>query len=91
MNTPASQIHDLRNLGPKSQAVLAKAGITSIEQLQSMGAVAAYVQTKRAIGKGNLNLLWALQAALCDLPWQQVAREQRMSLLLAVEDCERGQ
>jgi DNA transformation protein and related proteins len=81
----------LPGLGPKSQQMLARAGIATVEQLQQLGAVAAYVQTKRANTNVSLNLLWGLQAALTGLPWQQVAREQRTSLLLAVEECEKSE
>jgi DNA transformation protein and related proteins len=81
----------LPGLGPKSQQMLARAGISTVEQLQQLGAVAAYVQTKRANTNVSLNLLWGLQAALTGLPWQQVAREQRTSLLLAVEECEKSE
>jgi len=33
----------------------------------------------------SLNLLWALEGALTGLPWQVVAREHRLSLLLALK------
>jgi DNA transformation protein and related proteins len=82
----SQQIKDLKSLGPKSQDMLAKAGITSVEQLRTMGSVAAYVQTQRIQNNVSLNLLWALESALTGLPWQEVAREHRTSLLLAVED-----
>ena len=38
----------LRNLGPKSQQMLAQAGITSVQQLHKLGVVAAYLQVKRS-------------------------------------------
>jgi DNA transformation protein len=82
-------IADLPGLGPKSQQMLAQAGIHSIEDLRSLGAIAAYVRTKRRVGGVSLNLLWGLESALCGLPWQKVAREHRTSLLLALEDYER--
>jgi DNA transformation protein len=82
-------IGDLKNLGPKSQAMLGRAGITSVEQLRKLGAVAAYVKTKRANPSVSLNLLWGLEAALTGEHWQEIARKHRASLLLAVEDFER--
>jgi DNA transformation protein len=33
----------------------------------------------------SLNLLWALEGALTGRPWQVVAKEHRLSLLLALE------
>lgn len=75
----------LPNLGPKSQQMLERAGINSLQALQDLGAVAAYAAVMKADGKASLNLLWALEGALCGLPWQEVARKHRASLLLALE------
>ncbi|MDZ4074725.1 MAG: TfoX/Sxy family protein [Hylemonella sp.] len=82
-------IADLPGLGPKSRVMLAQAGIHNVEDLRALGAVVAYVRTKRAVGGVSLNLLWGLESALTGVPWQQVAREHRTSLLLALEDHER--
>jgi DNA transformation protein len=82
-------IADLPALGPKSQAMLARAGITSVAQLRRLGSVAAYVRARRANPGVSLNLLWALESALTGQPWQEVAREHRTSLLLALDDCEK--
>jgi DNA transformation protein len=59
-------IATLPNLGPKSQQVMAGAGITSVEHLRNMGSVAAYVRAKRTGANVSLNLLWALEGALTD-------------------------
>lgn len=83
-------IADLPNFGPKSQQMLAKAGISTIEQLQELGAVRAYVQVKRAGTNASLNLLWAMEGALTDRHWQDVAKNDRLRLLLELEDFEKG-
>lgn len=85
-----SSIADLPNLGPKSTQVLQRTGITSLSQLQALGAVAAYAQAKAVEPGVSLNLLWALEGALTGLPWRVVAREHRTSLLLALEDHQHG-
>lgn len=79
----------LPNLGPKSQAMLVAAGIHTLADLHRLGSVAAYLQVKRQGGGASLNLLWALEGAISGLHWQEVAREHRTSLLLALEDAER--
>ncbi len=81
---------ELPNLGPKSRAMLASAGITTLPHLRKLGAVAAYARVKRGGANASLNLLWALEGALTGLPWQVVARAYRTSLLLALEQHERG-
>ena len=76
----------LRNLGPRSREMLERAGIDTLERLRETGAVRAYVAVKRSGGRPSLNLLWALEGALTGQRWQDVAREHRTSLLLALED-----
>jgi len=83
-------IADLKSLGPKSQEMLARAGVTSITQLRNLGSVPAYVIAKRANSNVSLNLLWALESALSGEPWQEVARLHRTSLLLALEEHEKN-
>jgi len=78
-------IASLDNLGPKSQDMLAAAGVHTVAQLRKLGAVPAYARVKALWPRASLNLLWALEGALTDLPWQVVAREHRTSLLLALE------
>ncbi|ROZ78411.1 competence protein TfoX [Ramlibacter sp. WS9] len=87
LNEPA--LASLKGLGPKSQAMLGNAGIMSVQQLRKLGSVRAFVMVKRSGLQPSLNLLWALEGALSGEHWQQVAREHRTSLLLAVEDHER--
>jgi DNA transformation protein and related proteins len=86
-NQPLSEV---QNLGPKSQQMLARAGITTFSQLRRHGSVLAYVLVKQAGCNVSLNLLWALEGALTNLPWQVVAREHRTSLLLALEEHQRA-
>ena len=88
MTTPG--MAELPGLGPKSLAMLDAAGITTLAQLRHQGAVRAYARVKASGANASLNLLWALEAALTGLPWQVVAREHRLSLLLALEVLHHG-
>lgn len=87
------RLRDLRNLGVRSEQMLAEAGIGSVEALRRLGAVPAYVRLRRAGAGPGLNMLWALAGALEPWPegthWREVARgEHRLALLLEVEDLE---
>ena len=66
------------NLGPKSLALLAQAGLKTMAQLRNLGAAAAYVKIKRKHPSATMNLLWALEGALTEHPLanrgQRVAR-----------------
>lgn len=65
--------------------MLAEAGIETIAQLRRLGSVRAYAKVRATGANASLNLLWALEGALTGLPWQVVAKENRLSLLLALE------
>lgn len=75
----------LPNLGPKSQQMLLSCGIDSLARLRQLGSVAAYAIVKEQHPSASLNLLWSLEGALTGLPWQQVAKAHRTSLLLCLE------
>ncbi len=85
---PTPRLRDLPNLGPTSEEMLTRAGIATPAQLQALGAIAAFVRVRKSQGKASMNLLWALEGALCGQAWQTVARDHRTSLLLALEDYE---
>ncbi len=82
-------IADLPNFGPKSQRMLAQAGIETLGQLQALGAVRAYVKVKNTGVNASLNLLWAMEGALSGRHWQDVAKHDRLRLLLELEDVEK--
>ncbi|NHZ78674.1 competence protein TfoX [Massilia sp. CCM 8695] len=79
------ELGSIANLGPKSAAILAAAGIHSLEHLTMLGSVAAFAMAKRSGARVSLNLLWAIEGALTGESWQTVAREHRVSLLLALD------
>lgn len=84
------QISELTGLGPKSQEMLARAGITTVEQLKKLGSIEAYLRTKKANPLASLNLLWGLESAITGEPWQAIAKNHRTSFLLALEAHEKN-
>lgn len=84
------RISDLPNFGPKSQEMLAQAGINTVARLRKLGSVRAYLQVKRSCGNASLNLLWALEGALTGQHWQVIAKQERLRLLLELEELEKG-
>ena len=71
----------LRNIGPKSMAWLRQTGVRSLEDLKSVGALAAYVRVKRAGFRPSLNLLYALEGAILDCHWQEIPDARRSELV----------
>jgi DNA transformation protein and related proteins len=81
----------LANLGPASVRMLNAVGIQSEQDLRARGAVAAYLAVKISGANSSLNLLWSLEGALSGRDWRVVAREDRTSLLMQLDDLERAQ
>jgi DNA transformation protein len=84
------RIRDLRNLGPRSETLLERIGVRSVEALRRRGAVEAYLALRRVGATRSLNMLWAMAGALDPWPegrdWRDVAAgDQRLALLLAVD------
>jgi hypothetical protein len=82
----AHPIENLRNLGPASAVWLREIGITTIGELERLGASTAYRMVKQQQPKASLNLLWALAAGLQDRDWRDLTEEQKEELRRAVED-----
>jgi hypothetical protein len=84
---------DLRNLGPRSVALLAGIDIHTPEELRRRGALQTYLVLRRSGAIRSLNLLWALVGALEPWPegrdWREVAAsDARLPLLLAVDEAD---
>ncbi len=86
---PVNDLSQLRNLGAKSAEMLAKAGICTAQDLRQLGAVQAYLRVIESGSKPSLNLLWAIEGALTDRDWRDIAQDEALPLLLAVEDAQK--
>jgi DNA transformation protein len=71
----------VKNIGPKSSAWLASVGIHTLDDVAELGVVETYRRVKAAYTeKVSLNLLYALQAALLGLPWNELPLDIRNEL-----------
>lgn len=75
----------LRNIGPKSMAWLRQTGVRTLDDLKSVGALAAYVRVKRAGFRPSLNLLYALEGAILDCHWQDIPEARRSELVVQAD------
>lgn len=76
----------MRNLGPKSSEWLASVGIHTLDDVAKLGVVETYKRVKAAYPeKVSLNLLYGLQAALLDLPWNELPPDIKLELKKQVE------
>ncbi len=82
-------IREFPGLGPKSEAMLIEEGIDSFARLKAFGAARAFAMVRQTSAKPSLNLLWGMQSAISGVPWQTIARQHRLSLLMKLEEIEK--
>jgi DNA transformation protein len=80
-----TRLSELLNLGPKSGAMLASIGIRTRSDLAARGAIDAFIELKRSGQPASLNMLWALVGTLSGRDWRDVARHDRLRLLMELE------
>ena len=77
----------MRNMGSKSSEWLASVGIHTLDDVLNLGVVETYKRVKAAYPeKVSLNLLYGLQAALLDLPWNELPPDIKEELKRQVEN-----
>lgn len=87
MTTSHSDLLQLKNLGAASVNILHAIGVNSYEDLKAMGPVTAYQRIKaRGINVSKV-MLYALQGALTDTHWNDLAPDLKARL---VQDAERN-
>jgi len=65
--------------------MLAAVSISSPGELVARGAIEAFIALKQAGLPASLNMLWALEGALSDRDWREVARDDKLRLLTELE------
>lgn len=76
----------MKNVGLKSREWLASVGIHTLDDVAKLGVVETYKRVKAAYPENvSLNLLYGLQAALLDLPWNELPPDIKAELKRQVE------
>ena len=76
----------MRNIGPKSKQWLASIDVHTLDDVVSLGVMETYKRVKAAYPENvSLNLLYVLQAALLDLPWNELPPDIKKELKQQVE------
>lgn len=77
----------MKNLGLKSSEWLASIGVHTLDDVARLGVVETYKRVKAAYPeKVTLNMLWGLQAALLDIPWNELPKDIKDELRRQVEE-----
>jgi DNA transformation protein len=85
---PNKGLADLLNLGEKSAQMLHAAGIHTVEELNDLGAVEAYLRIKQQGIAVSFNMLYAIEGALTNTHWNKLDHATREALILQVDAIE---
>ena len=72
-------------MGPKSAAWLERVGIKNRADLERSGSIGAFLAVRDSGQPSSLNLLYALEGALLDEPWQDLPGPLKQRLRDAVK------
>lgn len=79
------KISELKNMEPKSTEMLAKIGIHTKDDLESVGAVDCYLMLKNQGFNVDLNMLYALESALLDINSVHLSQDIKQHLQAAIK------
>jgi len=80
------KLEQLPGLGPKSIAALNQIGLYTLDDLKLLGSVKTYLKLKQnPQSRLSLNMLYALQGAIEQRDWRQIAATQKSVLLMELD------
>jgi len=79
-------IANLKGLGPKSTAQLAKIGISTVEDIMRTDAFEIYARLKKHNPNTSLNMLYAIMGAQENTHWQSIAKNRKTEILMRLDD-----
>ncbi len=85
MTISHSELLQLKNLGMASVNILHAIGINTYADLRRVGAVDAYLRIKARDINVSKVMLYALQGALLDVHWNDLAPELKLQLVAEAE------
>ena len=87
MDGPAESANGTKiGIGPKSAEILARLGITTVEQVEERGLVETYLDVLDLGDTGaTINFLWGLESAVTGINWLEIPEERKAALRAEVE------
>ncbi len=80
------RLRDLKGFGPKSEEILAKVGVTNVEQFMKIDSYQLYKKLKAKVKGTGLNSMYAILGAKEGLHWQEIAKTRKTEILLTLDD-----
>ncbi len=82
---PPKRLRDLNGFGPRSEEILAKVEIHSVEEFMAIDPYDLYAKIKPMKGIG-LNSIYAIIGARDNQSWLEVANTRKIEILMRLDD-----
>lgn len=80
------RLRDLKGFGPKSEEILAKVNVNSVDEFMDVDPFELYKQLKKNIKGTGLNSIYAIIGAREGIHWQEIARTRKEEILYRLDD-----
>jgi DNA transformation protein len=80
------RLRDLKGFGPKSEEILAKVNIFSVDDFMAIDPFELYRQLKQTVKGTGLNSIYAIIGAREEIHWQEVAKTRKEEILFKLDD-----
>lgn len=80
------RLRDLKGFGPKSEDILARVNINSVEEFMQIDPFELYKQLKFEVKGTGLNSIYAIIGARENIHWQEVASTRKEEILIKLDD-----
>ncbi|PMJ92658.1 TfoX/Sxy family DNA transformation protein [Vibrio sp. 10N.261.55.A7] len=80
------RIQDLKGFGPKSEEILAKVDVHSVDDFMAVDPFELYKRLKLNVKGTGLNSIYAIIGAREDKHWQEIAKTQKTEILHRLDD-----
>lgn len=80
------RLRDLKGFGPKSEEILAKVQINSVDDFMAIDPFDLYKRLKENVKGTGLNSIYAIIGAREGLHWQEVANTRKEEILYRLDD-----
>lgn len=79
-------LRDLKGFGPKSEEILAKVDINSVEEFMAIDPYDLYRELKKKVKGTGMNSIYAIIGAQEGIHWQEVSRTRKTEILIKLDD-----
>ncbi len=80
------QLRGLKGFGPKSEEILAKVGINTVDEFMAIDPFELYKRLKQKVKGTGLNSIYAILGARENVHWQEIARTRKEDILIQLDD-----